>query len=267
MAEHQTGANNGRLWGMRARDWAEVQEATARPGFEAGLDLAGVAAGTRYLDMGCGAGMAAQIAADRGAKVSGVDAAAALLVIARERVPGGDFRIADLEALPFEDASFDAVTGFNAFQYAGNPLAALAEARRVTKPDGNIVIMVWGDPARMEMSTVITALGPLLPPPPPGARGPFALSDEDALHALAEEAGLQPVRMIKIDTAIIYPDLKTALRGLNSSGVASRAIENAGEDAVSRAHTIALAPFRRAGGDYDITASFRCLLAKPDRTD
>lgn len=74
--------------------------------------------------------MAAQIAASLGARVSGFDAAEALLAIARERVPAGDFRLADLENVPFGSAAFDVVTGFNSFQFAGDPVRALMEARR-----------------------------------------------------------------------------------------------------------------------------------------
>ena len=69
--------------GMRARDWADFQEGTVRPFFQAVLERTGVAAGTRYLDAGCGSGMAAQMAAARGAEVSGVDVAEAMLSIAR----------------------------------------------------------------------------------------------------------------------------------------------------------------------------------------
>ena len=82
--------------------------------------------------------MAASIAAARGAAVSGFDAAEAMLAIARERVPAGDFRVADLEAMPFSDASFDVVTGFNAFQFAGDPVRALSEARRVARPGDRV---------------------------------------------------------------------------------------------------------------------------------
>ena len=96
---------NGRLWGARASDWANIQEGTVRPVYEAVLERTHVKSGTRYLDVGCGAGMAAQIAAARGAQVSGIDAAEALLDIARLRTPGGDFRLGDLEELPFEDAA------------------------------------------------------------------------------------------------------------------------------------------------------------------
>ncbi|WP_198376082.1 class I SAM-dependent methyltransferase [Neoroseomonas rubea] len=105
-----TSGTNGRLWGARARDWAEVQEGQCAAAFQAVLDHAGAGPGTRHLDVGCGAGMAAALSAGRGAAVSGLDAAEALLEIARERTPGGDFRLGDVEALPFEDDAFDVDT-------------------------------------------------------------------------------------------------------------------------------------------------------------
>jgi ubiquinone/menaquinone biosynthesis C-methylase UbiE len=137
---------NGRLWGARVSDWANIQEGTVRPVYQAVLERTRVKSGTRYLDVGCGAGMATQIAAARGAQVSGIDAAEALLDIARRRTPGGDFRQGDLEELPFDDHGFDVVTGFNSLQYAGNPAVALGEAQRVTRPGGAVVIVTWGDP-------------------------------------------------------------------------------------------------------------------------
>ena len=91
--------------------------------------------------------------------------------------------------------SFDVVTGFNSFQYAGNPAVALAEARRVLRPEGTIVIATWGDPKEMEAAGVVAALKSLLPPPPPGAPGPFALSDEAALKKFAADAGLIPIEI------------------------------------------------------------------------
>ena len=87
-----TGAVNGGLWGARARDWAELQEGQCRPVYEAVLDRLKVGPAMAYLDAGCGAGMAAQMAQERGAKVSGLDASEPLLAIARERVPGGTVR-------------------------------------------------------------------------------------------------------------------------------------------------------------------------------
>lgn len=259
----RTADNNGRLWGARASDWADIQEATVRPVYEAVLSRTHLKSGTRFLDVGCGAGMAAQIAAGRGAEVSGIDAAPALLDIARLRTPRGDFRLGDLEELPFGDGSFDVVTGFNSFQYAGNPTVALGEARRVTKPGGAVVIMTWGNPDGMEAASLVAALRPLMPPPPPGAPGPFALSDESALRKFAADAGLKPMEVFDVDSPWVYADEATAVRGLNSSGVAARAMENSGEQAVTEAHTKAIAPFRQPDGNYRIKATFRCLLAQP----
>src|SRR5271169_1834632 len=106
---------HGRLWGARARDWAEFQEGKVRIMYETVLARAGLKPGMAYLDVGCGSGLAAQIAAKKGARVSGIDAAEELLAIARERTPKGDFRAGDLEELPYADKSFDIVTGFNSF--------------------------------------------------------------------------------------------------------------------------------------------------------
>lgn len=257
-----TAAANGPLWGARARDWADLQEQTARPGFVAVLDHCEVGPGTALLDLGCGSGMAARLAADRGAAVAGIDAAGPLLAIARERVPNGDFREGELEELPFADASFDVVTAFNAVQYAARPASALAEARRVTRPGGRVAVMIWGEPAGMPMAGVIGALKPLLPAPPPGAPGPFALSGEAALRALADAAGLRVEAIEDVDAPFVYPDRPTAIRALNSSGVAARAIAAAGEDAVSAAHGAAIDPFVQPDGSYRIGATFRCLYVR-----
>lgn len=262
--EHKprTAEANRRPWGARARDWADIQEGACRPVFLAAFERASLRAGMAYLDAGCGSGMAAQIAAERGARVSGLDAADNLVAIARSRVPDADFRIGDLESLPFADHAFDLVTGFNSFQFAGNPAIALAEAKRVAKPGAYVVVATWGKPDGMEAASLIGALRPLLPPPPPGAPGPFALSDEAALRAFASAAGLDPAEVFDVDSPWEYADLATALRGLKSHGGAARAIEHSGEDAVDSAHSRALAPFRRRDGSYRIGATFRCLLAR-----
>lgn len=192
--------------------------------------------------------MAAALSASLGATVAGLDASEALLEIARERTPGGDFRRGDLQALPFEDDSFDLVTGFNSFQYAGNAAQALREAGRVTRPGGWVVIMTWGEPGGMEAAGHVAAPTPLMPPPPPGAGGPFPLSDETALREFAEAAGLTPVEVRDVDTPWHYPDLTTALRGMASSGVAVRAAQHSGEDALMAALEGFLKPFERQHG-------------------
>ena len=195
MAESTGSATvNGSLWGARARAWAEIQEATARPLYVDVIERLAIGGGSMYLDVGCGSGMALQLAASRGATVAGLDAADALVAIARERVPSADVRVGELETLPFPGGAFDVVTGFNSFQFAAHPAHALAEAKRVAKKGATIVIATWTTPDRTQAAALLGALKPLLPVPPPGAPGPFALSDEAALRALATAAGLDAGR-------------------------------------------------------------------------
>ena len=136
----------GDLWSVRAQEWSDLQEASFRPVYEAALDAVKAGPGSSLFDVGCGAGLALEVARSRGVKVSGLDAAPGLAKIARARCPDGDIRIGEIEELPFADRSFDVTTGFNSFQYATDPAHAVAEARRVTKPGGAVVIMVWALP-------------------------------------------------------------------------------------------------------------------------
>ncbi len=257
----RTASINGNLWGARARDWAEIQEGQCRAVYLAAFDRAGLGPTTTYLDVGCGAGMAAQIAVERGAKVAGLDASPPLLAIARERVRSAEFHVGELENLPFPDNTFDLVTGFNSFQYAGNPTIALNEAKRVAKPGAQVLITTWGEPAGMQAAALVAALRPLMLSPP-GAPGPFAMSDESALRAFAAAAGLEPVKILDVASPWRYESLEVALRGLRSSGVAARAVANSSEESVDAAHEAALQPFRSADGSFVIQASFRCLLAR-----
>lgn len=252
----------GELWGARAREWADLQEVSFRPLYDAALDAARVGAGSVVLDVGCGAGLALQMAQARGARVNGLDAAAGLVDIARKRCPGGDIRVGESEELPFEDNSFDATTGFNSFQYATDPVHALAEASRVTKPNGYVVVAVWGAADKCELAPYLAAIGKLLPPPPPGAPGPFALSAPGALEALVGKAGLKPGTTASVITSMRFPDEETTVRGLLASGVVERAIRNSGEAAVRRGVSDAIRPARKGDGSYEFKNQWQFLLAR-----
>jgi SAM-dependent methyltransferase len=258
----RTAEVNGPLWGHQANDWSRLMEPVFQPVYDAAFDRCAVHAGTRLLDAGCGSGLAAQTAAHRGASVAGVDAAEALLRVARARVPDADFHVADLESLPFDNHEFDVVTGFNSFQYAGTPRLALSEARRVAKPCGIVLIMVWGRPEGMQAASTVAALRPVLPPPPPNAPGPFALSDETMLRGFAESAGLDAEDLFDVDAPWTFGSHDTAMRALRSAGVAARAIAHSGQPAVDEALSKSLEPFRQADGSYRIGATFRCLLTR-----
>jgi SAM-dependent methyltransferase len=247
------------VWGARAREWCAM-EAQVRPLYERGLGRIGVGHGTELLDVGCGAGLAAQMAAQRGAVVSGLDATPELLSIARERVPNGEFTIGEIESLPYAEDSFDAVVGFNSFQYAASPRVALEQARRVTRPGAPVVIATWAVPERCEAAVYLAALGQLLPAPPPGAPGPFALSAPGALEDLATEAGLTPCDAEEVQCPWHFDDLESALSAMLAASPAIKAIRTAGEGRVRRAVATAIEPFVQPSGGYVIGSAFRYLV-------
>jgi hypothetical protein len=153
------------------------------------------------------------------------------------------------------------VTGFNAFQYAADVVNALQEARRVARPDGRVAMAVWGRPEDQDIMALITALSQFLPPPPPGAPGPFALSAPGRVEGLLQQAGMTPLESGEVDCPFEFPDLETALRGNMSTGVAAAAIRAAGAEAVQRAMVKSFAPLRLSDGSYRVRTRFRYVIA------
>lgn len=167
-----------------------------------------------------------------------------------------------MEQLPFDDAGFDAVAGFNSFQYAANPVNALREARRVVRPDGRVAIAVWGrETGNQAIQAQMQAIGALLPPPPPGAPGPFALSADGALAALVRDAGLMPVRQAFVICPWTFSGLELAITALTASGPAVRAMQLAGEEPIRAAVASTLSPYRLANGSYRLETEFTYLIA------
>jgi ubiquinone/menaquinone biosynthesis C-methylase UbiE len=138
-----TAGIQGQLWSASPQDWAEVSEPQMRPVHQAAVDALCPLAGQALLDAGCGSGQLLRLAAAAGATVSGLDASAALLGVARGQLPDADLRTGDIGELPYDDSGFDVVTAFNAIQYAADPKTAVAELARVTRPGGRVLIGVW----------------------------------------------------------------------------------------------------------------------------
>lgn len=100
--------------------------------------------GERILDAGTGTGIGAAAALTSGREVVGVDAAPGMLAIARREVPGARFVEADYAALPFPSGAFDVVISVHALHFAADPVAALAEWRRVTTAGGRLSLSLPG---------------------------------------------------------------------------------------------------------------------------
>jgi SAM-dependent methyltransferase len=254
----------GDLWAERARDWAEVMEGWngwGIPLYRQVLERLKVGAGTDLLDVGCGAGRFCRIAADRGARISGIDATASLVEIARERIRGADLRIGDMEALPWPDDSFDVVTGFNSFFFAADLVHALREARRVARPRARIALTVFGRPERCESTPMFAALGQVLPSESGEHDAAPALHDEGVLESLAKEAGLAPQEAGYLDVVEDYPDLETLLRGYLAHGSVVRAVRSSDEPRVREALCEGVRSLITASGGVRIEDEYRYLIA------
>jgi SAM-dependent methyltransferase len=159
------------------------------------LDAASVGAGTRVLDVATGPGHVAGHASRRGALAVGVDIARAMVELARKLHPGLDFREADAQALPFEDACFDAVVGNFAILHLGRPEHAVAEFVRTLAPGGALALTVWGLPVRMRiigvLVDVVQEVGATPPEDLPVGPDFFRFSVDDEFERLLREGGLE----------------------------------------------------------------------------
>src|SRR5215211_3736194 len=103
--------------------------------------------GERVVDLATGTGNAALVSARAGAAVAGVDAAERLIAVARHRAAAAgvevDFRVGDVESLPFEDDSFDVALSIFGLIFASNAPAAFGEMMRVLRRGGRAVVSVW----------------------------------------------------------------------------------------------------------------------------
>jgi SAM-dependent methyltransferase len=258
-----TAVRHADLWSDRAGDWAEV-ERQQLPTYEAALDRVAFAPGDRVLDIGCGSGVCLAAAAARGAQVAGLDASPALLAIARERVPDADLCAGDMEAMPFDDDAFDLVTGFNAFFFAADIVGALREAGRVAKPGAPVVIQVWGDPERCDLSAMKHAWAALVPPSRGAAvaQKSLALYEPGVLEDLASAAGLEPQEAFDSSWAYVYDSDDAVARAMLSPGLVVEVIRAVGEPAVREAILGALAPFRGPDGTYRLSNEWHYLIAR-----
>src|SRR6478736_3672813 len=108
-------------------------------------DLAGIGSGQRVLDVGCGPGALTTELVERlgAASVAAVDPSESFVAAARARLPDVDIRQSSAEQLPFSDDEFNAAHAQLVVHFMADPVAGLAEMRRVTRPGGVVAACVW----------------------------------------------------------------------------------------------------------------------------
>jgi SAM-dependent methyltransferase len=190
MGYRSAGTPNDALTGLRI-DWSVGHYEQTAPQLLGAAELlveqAAPLAGARVVDVGCGTGNAALLAA-RGARVTGVDPALRLLQVASRRAAAATLEVrflaGEAAALPLPDNSADVVLSVFGVVFAPDPQAAAAELARVTADDGRILLTAWIPDSpiahmnHVARQAVLRALGAPAAPPP------FAWHDPDALHRL-----------------------------------------------------------------------------------
>jgi SAM-dependent methyltransferase len=171
------------------------------------MDLAGVRAGQRVLDVGCGPGALTSVLVDRlgAGAVAAIDPSPPFVEAIRTRLPGVDVRSGTAEGLPWADGDFDATLAQLVVHFMADPVAGLREMARVTRPGGVVAACVWDHAGgRGPLSPFWHVVRELRP----GARGEAggAGAREGHLAELALQAGLRDVQSGELSVRVSYAD-------------------------------------------------------------
>jgi SAM-dependent methyltransferase len=220
--------------------------------------LAGVPRGSSVLDVGCGPGVFAAFATERGFRVTGIDVDRSAVAAARRKVPDATFEVGDAHRLA---GSYDLVALVQVLPHVADPVRVLREAGRV----GRVVrATTWGRDDEVDLRLFGEALAPFLPPR--GAHlapaGLPALTAPDRFRRIAAIAGLEVVALDEVRCPFDYPDEDALVGPLLSSDLGRRAVGSAGPAAVRDAVLATFAP-RRHGEGYRLWNLFRVLDARP----
>lgn len=230
-------------WGRRAVDFATLSEPSNCREYLTMHQRLAVGAGDRVLDVACGSGLAIELARVRDAVCAGIDASERLVAVARDRSAACDIRVGDMQALPWDDGTFDVVTSFRGIW--GTTPGAVDEAHRVLVAGGRFGITVWGNVGK---SPGAWMMEPFLWATDEKVRHQadmVALGRPGVGEAFLSERGFEVAERFEIPYAIEYADPATYARGLASTGPAYESIQSLGEEAfLARATELAEARVR-----------------------
>jgi ubiquinone/menaquinone biosynthesis C-methylase UbiE len=231
--------------------------------------------GDRVLELAAGAGdtgfEVAAIVGEHGRLIS-TDFCPAMMEVARRR--GAElghenvgYRVMDAERVDLEADSVDRVLCRFGYMLMADPAAAFAETRRVLRPGGRLALAVWGAPERNPWAAtgfrVLIERG-LMPPPDPGAPGPFAMASAEHLRALLEDAGFTAVRTEEVRVRFAFRDLHDyEAFGKDTGGPAALVLRGLPEDELKAIMTqlaAAFAPFT-SPESYEIPGVALCAVA------
>lgn len=215
-------------WGRQAVDFATLLEPANCREYVAVHHRLGLSEGVRLLDVACGSGLALELAGICGAVTSGIDASPRLVAVARERCPAADVRVGDMEALPWEDESFDIVTSFRGIW--GTTPGAVEEAHRVLVPGGRLAMTVWGNVGKSPGAWALLPLQWATEEKVRHQADMVALGRPGVGEAFLADRGFEVAERFEVPFAFEFADPETYARAVAASGPAYEAIQSIGEE-------------------------------------
>jgi len=252
------------------KKWDDLVLSWIAPVAEALLDSARLTPSSHVLDVASGTGepgLSAAARVPRG-KVTITDLAEKMLRVAEENalrrgLTNVETRQCDAGALPFGDATFDAVTARFGFMFFPDVLGAARELARVARPGARVTAAVWGAPEKNPWATTI--MGTIakyveLPTPPPGAPGLFRCAAPGYMAGVFREAGLRNVTEREVETPSQFDDAEqyfTFMNEIAAPVVAGMALADEGTRAKIKEAVFAVVngKSRAASGKLPIAAT------------
>ena len=252
-------------WSERADSFDTLVGRATAAAIEPLLDAAGVASGMRVVEVGCGVGTLAAAAAARGAAVTGTDIADGMVAAARRRPPGSEFLHADGEALPFEDALFDAALAAFVINHMPDAERGAAELVRVTRPGGRVATAMWGpfeQVALLGLPARAAAAAGVSDDDGPGGPDSLRFTDAAELVHVLEGTGLRDVALDEISFMLPVADLDELWDGVLGGSVRTSRRLSAGGDAAREALRELAEPYRDRAC-YSLPTLVRIAYAQP----
>lgn len=217
----------GAAWGSRAADWATITEPPNLAVYRDVFDAIDLSDQDHVVDIACGSGAALREAGRTTTNLAGLDAAADLIEIARERVPDADLREGDLRALPWPDRSFSVAVSFNG---VWNIAEGVSEAARVLRPDGRFGFSWWGSD-----NDLAGVMGPVMAKHAPREHLEAVMSigaTGSEIHELSRQFGLEPTADGRTRTVFEFADLDMCARAWLATGPMMPLVENSSYEEV-----------------------------------
>jgi ubiquinone/menaquinone biosynthesis C-methylase UbiE len=200
-------------WNLVAPGYVELIVPQFEPFANDALNLAGVAEGSRIVDVACGPGTLALLAAKRGARVSAIDFASSMVEALRARADRDGVTTIECEqgdgmALPYADGTFEAAFSMFGLMFFPDRARGFAELRRVLRPGGRAVVASWQPFDRVPLiAELFVALAELMPGLPFG-KSKAPLGEPDEMRDEMREAGFESVAVHEIAYSTNSPSLE-----------------------------------------------------------